>query len=1204
MNPRGHRELGALVVLLVLLMSGLAVLPQMAQAQGHQISGLVRDCGSPITFLAGASVTLTDASGLKTPMTTTTGGDGTYAFTPGAGYYTIQVERSGYFDGGSTAPFRFDDTATNTQNFCLDPTPPADRTLSLLVVTAATTARTNEILNFPKTRITNENAAPTWNTAGNTVTLAQPPVSSQLVDIRYTNTALGGSRNNFVFVNNTHYRWLDHWTGTIEILDITAISDLDNDPNRVSVLVSYSRWTPVSRLAFVPVDDVAAVTARKNGALFPSAGNWDLDRDTGTVTVLGNLINGTDTLTFEYSSVGAIGAAAVDVYYAAEDEIVASGTTDTTGRISFTLWSATFEVRTVQADFAPNVASIDTGTVSSTRIKLAGGLTITGHARDTQDRFISSGLVGWLYNTDPAANPANKAIRAAVTGALYTFHAPAGTYIMVIDANNYGANRTTRTFAVSPGTPIDAVLANSDPEEYRTTVLYGTADWNNLTIYRNLTLNPDTTMAGLSPAGLRDLRLQVDYTLGSTQDGDVTAAEEDAFRAWVEANGPVYVTTDGVLTTNGESYTSAVAYTATVEGLTTDGSKVWVNASTTYSLKETPYIAASANEYFVNLTMIPDVNVSVLQDQVYVVALPRAYEMTTNTIFVPPVTTDGFTRVTVDPGVASSCPPSCPQIRMVIEKSESGSARAKVAGPAGRFHVVDASFDNYRAFVANNTEITFSAEDSIDPEGDITQANFTWKFLANTTSANDPLNIRYGIRPTFNYTTRAGEFVVNLTVVEAGLNVTYRNITVWVDNQAPTARMRTNRTGATAVPNGTTLRVNEDVLTRFDAAPSTDQAFVNETYGGNRTTVILEAGFSWDFDSDGITDATTRIVNRSFEDPDTYFVNLTVTDSVGHKSANTTLIVIANDTTAPTPAFDILDPSNEWEIITGALTEGKEYSFNASRTTDNHDKAADLTYDWTIPGPISVGGVDRTGTNHSFPGMMNITFTWKEFNSSYNVVLKVTDTGFPAGKTNSANLARPITVQLDPAVRPDLSVVPSTLRISPVDPEDSQTIEVRVNVTNAANRGSATQLRTDLFAISGGQTVLLTNGSQVFKGATRRDNRTIGPGETVTIVFNAPVTGQGNKTIRVRVCDAREAFTQCGPANEATSSITVRQSTLQTIAFYGSIVGVLGLFVFYMVYRRKVRAGDWQPLRLRRASKGEGEEKKPRKEVKEEKKRL
>jgi len=41
-----------------------------------------------------------------------------------------------------------------------------------------------------------------------------------------------------------------------------------------------------------------------------------------------------------------------------------------------------------------------------------------------------------------------------------------------------------------------------------------------------------------------------------------------------------------------------------------------------------------------------------------------------------------------------------------------------------------------------------------------------------------------------------------------------------------------------------------------------------------------------------------------------------------------------------------------------------------------------------------------------------------------------------------------------------------------------------------------------------------------------------------------------------------------------------------------------------MVYRRKVRAGDWQPLRVRRASKGEGEEKKPRKEVKEEKKRL
>jgi PKD repeat protein len=1200
MNPRGHRELGALVVLLVVLTSGLAVLPQVAQAQGNQIVGLVEQCGSPTTFISGASVTLTDASGLKSPMTSTTGGDGTYAFTPGPGYYTIRVERTGYFDGGSTAPFRFDDTATEQQDVCLDPTPTADRTLSLLVVTAATTVRTNEVVNFPKTQITSENAAPTWNTAGNLVTLAQTPVSSQGVVVRYTNTGAGGSLNNVLFVNNTDYRWNDYWTGRIEVLNPTAISDLDLDPNRVSLLVSYSKWTPVSRLAFYPVDDVAAVTAKKNGAAWPSAGNWDLDRDTGIVTVLGNLINGTDVLTFDYSSVGALEGAAVDVFYAPRTEVVASGIADASGRVSFSLWSATFELRTVRVDFMPSVASVDTSAVSSLRIKLAGGIVVTGHARNPQGQFVSAGLQGWLYNTDPGANAANRAIRADVTGSLYTFHAPAGTYVMVIDANGWSANRTTRTFVATPGSPIDVVLSATDAEEFRTTILYGSADWNNLTIYRNLTLNPDSAFAGLEPAGLPDVRLQVDNTLGSTLDGTVTAGEADAFRAWVEGNGPIYVTTDGVLTTNGESYRSAVAYSVTVEGLTTAGSKVWVNTSTTYALKDAPpYVAAGADRYFVNLTALPDVNVSVLQDQVYVVALPRAYEMVSSTVFGP-ITTDGFTRVTVDPGESGTSP----QIRMTIEKSDSGSARAKVAGPAGRFFVVNASFDNYRAFISDRRDIEFSAEDSIDPIGDIQDANFTWKFLANTTGANDSANIRYGIRPTFNYTT-AGEFVVNLTVVEAGGNVTYRDITVWVDDQVPTARMRTNKTGGAPVANGSTLRVNEDQLVRFDGTPSLDNAYINATYGGgNRTGRILDNGYVWDFDGDGITDATSRIVNRSIEKPGTYNVNLTVTDSVGHKSTNTTLIVVANDTTVPTPAFDILDRASDWDIITTGLVEGREYSLNASRTTDNYNKASELNYTWTIPGPIRIGGVDQTGTSRKLYGI-NVTFTWTEFNNSYRVILNVTDTGFGSGKTNVGTLTRDIPVGIDTAVRPDLSIVQNTLKLSNSNPEDGATITVTVNVTNAANRGPASALKKDLYLVTAGQATLVTSTASVWnRDGTERTNGTIGPGETVTIRWDPVVTGQGNKTLRVQVCDTEEAYTQCGPGNQASASISIRQSTLQQLAFYGSIVGVLALFVFYMVYRRKVRAGDWQPVRLRRGEKGEGEERKPRKEVKEEKKRL
>src|SRR3989304_140494 len=74
MYPRGHRGFGALLMRVLLLVSGLAVLPWNASAQGNQIVGLVYQCGSPATFIGGATVTLTDPKGGLAPQTATVGG--------------------------------------------------------------------------------------------------------------------------------------------------------------------------------------------------------------------------------------------------------------------------------------------------------------------------------------------------------------------------------------------------------------------------------------------------------------------------------------------------------------------------------------------------------------------------------------------------------------------------------------------------------------------------------------------------------------------------------------------------------------------------------------------------------------------------------------------------------------------------------------------------------------------------------------------------------------------------------------------------------------------------------------------------------------------------------------------------------------------------------------------------------------------------
>ena len=882
------------------------------------------------------------------------------------------------------------------------------------------------------------------------------------------------------------------------------------------------------------------------------------------------------------------------------DEVVARSLTNVSGNATFTLWSASFELRTNKTGFALDRRTVNTATTTKVTISLGAGIVVVGQATDEEDNFISAGLEGYLYDTSAAANPASKIVRATVVGSSYTFNVlVGGSYRMVIDANGFRANVTLVSLSAGPARRIDAVLERSAEEEYGTTVVYGASDWNNLTIYRNLTLNSDTTLAGLNPPGLRDLRLQVDFTFGEaslSRNGAVSGAEDSAFRQWFEDNGPFYATTDSFLTTNGKSYLSNASptdYTVTVAGLTTAGSRVWINTTATYALKVAPpYIAYGASRYFVNVTVIGDTNVSVYQDQVYEIVLPRMYEMTVVTTFGT-VTTSGFTRVTVDPGVTASTP----QARMTIEESGHGTARAKVAGPAGKFHVVNASFENYQAYVANDTDLTLSAEDSTDPIGDITDANFTWRPFDNVTGSLNLTTI-YGIRPTFKYT-RSGEFIVNLTIVEAGGNVTFRNITLWVDDQLPVARMRTNRTGSGALANLFVLKVNEDTRVRFDGAPSTDLAFVNATEGGNKTGVITNAGFAWDFDGDGITDATTRIVNWTFADPGNFTVNLTVTDSVGWNSTNATITALVNDTTKPEPAFDILDPSDEWVVITTGLIEGKPYSFNASKTTDNFDKAADLNYTWAVPGPVQ----GRLGRSHAFYGQ-NITFTWTEFNSSYRVSLNVTDTGFGSGKNNTGELARNIPVGIRAENRADLRIEASTLTVTPVDPEDGSPITVKVNVTNRVGRGNASALTTTLSSIASGQTtVLTTTATWKNKDGTTRTNNTIGPGETITLEFTATVTGQGNKTIEVRVSDATEPFTQIGGDNRASKSITVRQSTLQTLSFVLAIVGVFGVGIFAMIHRRRVRTGKAQPWKLRRGPREEGEGR-PKREIKEEKKRL
>src|SRR6266571_2694217 len=468
-----------------------------------------------------------------------------------------------------------------------------------------------------------------------------------------------------------------------------------------------------------------------------------------------------------------------------KSQLVATNTTNASGSANLTLWPAPFVIRAVAPDFQTDQA-VDVSSMSTTTINLVAGPRIFGQVRDTDGNFLGSGVVAWLYNPGAPASSLYRLIPAAVSASFYDIHAPAGTYTLIVDADGHLSHQEQVPLPTT--NPHDVNLTAAPPELYRTKVAYGGNDWSNLTVWRNLTLNPDSTLPGLSPANLRNLRLQIDATLGNG-DGTLSAGEIALFQPWLLAKGPGYATNDRAYNSSLASYTVQVSPT-----LPTPDAKVWINTTATYSLKGAPpYIAV-------------------------------------------------------------------------------GAANAKVTGPVGKFYVVNGTFDKYQAYVAGKTVLTFSANDTRDPNDHESRGNFTWRFTSN------PGDVRYNIWTAFNYTVN-GTFTVNVTYRDTGGNVSYRDITVFVDDQLPIARFKTNRTVGDSAT-GAKLKVDEGIPVKFDGGPSTDGA-----YPGKNGT-ILDGGYSWDFNGDHIADATGRTVTHTFTKPGNFTVNLTVTDSVGWKSAN------------------------------------------------------------------------------------------------------------------------------------------------------------------------------------------------------------------------------------------------------------------------------------------------------------------------------
>src|SRR3989440_2306374 len=270
-------------------------------------------------------------------------------------------------------------------------------------------------------------------------------------------------------------------------------------------------------------------------------------------------------------------------------QLVAQGITGTTGVVNLTVWDATFQLRTSAALLPTVESTVAVSGPTSVTVNLSPvPLALFGHVQNSSD-FLGSAVVAWLYNPLAAKTSLSRLIPGTVTATFFQFVTARGpspaTYTLIVDANGYLSSKESITI---PGVtnPHDVTLRPAPPERYDATVAYGTADWDNLTAWRNLTLNADSTLPGLGPANLRDLRLQIDSTLGNG-DGSLSLQEITAFQAWVCSKGPAYVATDGFFTTNGHAYNSTAGPCGITVSptLTNPNGGVWINTKTGHPYK-------------------------------------------------------------------------------------------------------------------------------------------------------------------------------------------------------------------------------------------------------------------------------------------------------------------------------------------------------------------------------------------------------------------------------------------------------------------------------------------------------------------------------------------------------------------------------------------------------------------------------------------
>lgn len=756
----------------------------------------------------------------------------------------------------------------------------------------------------------------------------------------------------------------------------------------------------------------------------------------------------------------------------------------------------------------------------------------------------------------------------------------------------------------------------SETGQFRTTLnlsaINVSTGTGNLSVSTVATLGNNSVVPGLPNGTVGQLWAQLGLDFNRTL--SFPASSFPALEAWVNGSGPFFPAVQALTTLNGTGFvrpgtpptpTYTLPACSPSCGLTSPAnlSYAW---NTTYALNGT--VPKNGHSYTFSFRFAHPSHPSNLYN--YTIVLPAGYTLSAGTnapahtklVGVGPSGTWTTFTLVSQPSTASAATAT-----FNFVKAANLTAIVNISAKEFYFsneNVNNSTRGNYTVVLAPGENATFSAARSLFPAG-TNGTSFTWNFgdSAQATVTNLTTNHTYagpnGSNP----------WNGSLTILGSGGHTSTTVFHVFIASTVPVPKISTNATvkqnksGYLFLPWGTSLRINASGTTvptpnvlsvaffKLTAKNFTQTrnnsvsqgAKFNASWtvsfgGGTRAG----AGHYVNFSTVLINNATPSVVGWGWM----YNLTLTVWSGVG-TSANTTLVILVNDTQKPVASIE-LDNSKGSPIPANGLVEGKDgtatVELNAAGSSDGGNGSI-VSYRWTIT--LKGNSSFATLYSNTTKAKPYPSFDLNSTSKPYRINLTVFDVN-----GNKANTSKTLSVSKNTTTRPIMAAAnltgpasvtvgtSSTYWVNITVGGGAKSVAQNVSVVFYLRSASGTGAKTDIGGAPGAVTFYgySNNSSNATVNATPLSApggvlAQLPFGKTVRAQISWNPSKSGSFVLYANVTADNEFSGDYGATNVASTPVSVKANPTTQLLEYGAVAGaaIVVIAVLVLYWRRRTR---------------------------------